>query len=141
MTTQVNDTLIWQGESFLLEEPPGLPKRHDRIKEGEPQYADPIEEYLDITRTTACHRGYIATWEVIEGEFYLTALQGKRQLPEGPVLADWVSGQLLAPTKPLGRHVNIRFSPENIEYLRLGVEAGKVVSQEVGKGLYGHAQV
>lgn len=71
--------------------------------------------------------------EVIEGQFYLKALQGKRQLPQGPVLADWVSGWLVVPTKPMGRYVNIRFFPDNVEYQRLGIKAGKVVSQEVAK--------
>ncbi|GEN27257.1 hypothetical protein HVA01_09030 [Halovibrio variabilis] len=53
------------------------------------------------------------------------------------MLADWVSGRLLASTKPMGRHVNIRFFPDNVEYLRLVIEAGKVVSQEVEKTLRG----
>ncbi|GHB14115.1 hypothetical protein [Modicisalibacter luteus] len=108
MTKQVKDTLIWEDETFLLEKPPELPKHHDKIVPGRPQNADPMDDYLDITTSTACHRGYIATWEVVEGQLYLTGLEGRFQLPEGPVLADWVSGRLLAPTKPLGVHINIR---------------------------------
>lgn len=133
MTKQVNDTLIWQSETFHLEEPPELPKHHDMIVQGRNQYADPMDEYFDITTTTACRRGYIATWEIVKGQLYLTDLKGRFQLPEGPVLADWVSGRLLALTKPSGVHINIRFSPDNIEYQRLEVEAGKVVSQQVEK--------
>ena len=137
MTKQFKDILIWQGETFSLEEPPKIPKRHDMILEGGPQYTDPMDEYLDITRTTACYRGYIATWEVVEGRLYLSGFEGRFQLPKGPVFADWISGWMLAPTKPLGLHINIHFSPDNIEYLRLEVEAGKVISHEIGKGCHG----
>lgn len=134
MTRQVSDTLVWQGKSYFLEESPGLPKQHDGLIVRPPDQfpADDLE--LSFTQSTACYRGYTATWVVIEDKLYLDSVLGDRLLAERPLFADWVSKRLLAPTKPLGKHVNIRFTSENIEYLRLTVNKGVVTDYAIGKG-------
>ena len=135
MTRQVSDELIWKGARYYLEDPPGLPKRHDGLVEQDPDQFSSNDFDLLLTRTTACRRGYVATWVVADDRLYLDAIIGSRSLVAGPLLADWVSGKLLAPTKPLGLHINISFTPQNIEYLRITVEKGAVVHCSVGKGV------
>lgn len=131
MTRQVSDTLVWQGKSYDLEESPGLPKQHDGLIVRPPDQfpADDLE--LSFIQSTACYRGYIATWVVIEDKLYLDTILGNRLLAERPLFADWVSRRLLAPANPLGKHINIR---ENIEYLRLTVNKGVVTDYAIGKG-------
>lgn len=134
MTRQAADTLIWEDTSYYLEDSPGLPRQHNSLVERDPNQFPDHEYALGLTQSTACRRGYIATWRVLEGKLYLDDMLGSRSLAAGPLFADWVSGKLLAPTKPLGWHINIRFTPDNIEYLRLTVKQGVVTDYAVGKG-------
>ncbi|MDR5900188.1 hypothetical protein QC823_14520 [Halomonas vilamensis] len=134
MTRQASDKLIWEGGNYNLEKSPGLPKQHKGLVERNSDQFPSHDYMLGFTQSTACQRGYIATWVVVEGKLYLKEVLGSRFLAAGPLLADWVSGKLLAPSRPLGQHINIRFTPDNIEYLRLIVEKGVVIDHTVGKG-------
>ena len=102
MTRQASDVMIYKGERTFLSpdllswggnpQAPPLPRDHPRIVVGKHGIF-----------STACWRGYIATWEIKDGHLYLAELSDryKYQLEgDEPLLADWFSGEL---TFTLGR--------------------------------------
>ena len=67
MTAQIPDILIHRGERLSL-------------------CATPLDDYYSSTRkrrppfvrpSTACYRGYVATWEIREGKVYLVGIEGE----------------------------------------------------------------
>ena len=46
--------------------------------------------------STACYRGYVATWEIKEDKLYLTDLSSSNYefIQSPPFLADWFNGQI-----------------------------------------------
>src|SRR5665647_1666824 len=128
-TTQCSDILYLNGQKHSLEslalEPyygPGNPR---------PNFRAP---------NTATWRGYIATWEIDQGFFYLKAIrawtdQGEVGLPalfpgqKGPVPATWFTGKLKVPQ---GKILKVAVPhPIYEKYLMITVEKGRVVNQEV----------
>lgn len=108
MTAQIPERILVNGKPYWL-------------------YARPLDCLLDehgmeITapdgRTTACHRQYVGTWDIVDGRLWLVALStfGCEELPlsdatrtwflrlaaakEFPVCAEWFNGHLRIPTGP-----------------------------------------
>jgi hypothetical protein len=101
-TGQVGDILIYQEDTLVL-------------------FSNPLEKYLDskTNRTingyelnmtsTACYRGYQATWEIINDSLFLTKIQIgcygedpkyfdlKKEFNTMKVFASWLSGNIIAP--------------------------------------------
>lgn len=93
MTAQAGDTLIFEGESYTIA-------------------SEPLYDYLEqkgiefISMSTACWRGYLATWEIKKDKLFLTELEayvgnyskvelsylfpGKKE-----VFAEWFSGEII----------------------------------------------
>ena len=86
MTEQAADVLIYNGETTWVDRPPPLPGSHPRIWASH-----------DGQLSTACWRGYIATWEIKDGRLYLVELSDRytyRLEGEEPIFAEWFSGDL-----------------------------------------------
>ena len=92
MTMQVLDTLILNGQPKGMLTSPPLPvhRPHALVEVA----ADAIED--GIWNSTACWRGYVATWELDGDELYLKQVDGKYCL-KGPglLLADWFTGTII----------------------------------------------
>lgn len=116
--------------------------------------AQPLYDYLirlpktrrpDFEWTsTACHRGYIGTWEIRDGHLYLVALEGLLKTPAGFVEADlraafpwvkealpanWVTGRLRCPE---GRLVSYKHAGYASRYERdrlFDFERGRLVAE------------
>ncbi|MEL3952525.1 hypothetical protein [Stenotrophomonas bentonitica] len=91
MTMQVLDTLIWKGQRRGMLTSPNLPLDRPHLLE---DATDAIQE--GIWNSTACWRGYVATWELDGDELYLKQVEGKYRL-KGPglILAHWFSGTVI----------------------------------------------
>ena len=71
MTAQLMERLIFDGVDSWMASSPPLPEGHLRVVESE---SDPDQE-SSIYESSACWRGYQATWEIREGRFYLADLE------------------------------------------------------------------
>lgn len=111
--------------------------------------AEPLARYLRsagvdrIFRATnsACWRGYIGTWEVIDDCLYLTAIEGNLESGEmanlktifpntpGPVFAHWYSGVLRIPQGEMINYVHGGYESCSEKNLLLEFEAGVLISR------------
>lgn len=94
-------------------------------------YDDEGDETSELF-STACGRGYQATWEITGGRFYLVGIRGQYSLiGDEPLLADWFTGELRIPEGKLIRYVHGGFGStfEKETYTR--IEQGLVVSSRV----------
>jgi len=95
MTAQAGDTLIFEGESYTIA--------------SEPLYEHLEQKGIEFTSmSTACWRGYIATWEIKKEKLFLAELEayvghysevdldylfpGKKE-----VFAEWFTGDIIVP--------------------------------------------
>ena len=79
MTAQVGERLILDGVETSMAFCPPLPEGHPRIFEPGP--GDLAQDTADfVVFTTACWRGYVGTWEIKDGRFYLVAMRGRIRL-------------------------------------------------------------
>ena len=85
MTIQASELLLYEGEKHYLMNVPSIP---DSIVQLISQ--DYYEE------STACYRGYVATWEIKDDKLYLTDLSSSNYefIHSPPFLADWFNGQI-----------------------------------------------
>ena len=129
MTAQVHEKLIYEGEEVSMAFCPPLPKRDPRIRERtdeEMAGCDPI------VFSTACWRGYVATWEIKDGKFYLVDIMGRYKLvAETPIFADWFSGVLRIPKGEILHHVHMGFGTVYAQELHVKIEKGVVVATEI----------
>jgi len=91
MTAQVHEKLILNGKMTTMMSSPLVPADHEMlIKQRDFQIPD-----TSITRSSACWRKYLGTWEVKDRRFYLVSIEGMFNLKEGssPVFARWFSGE------------------------------------------------
>lgn len=83
MTDQVGDLIIVDGMKKQMPYEPDLPMPDPRI-------IDLDTPFL----STDCWRGYVATWEIMNGFLYLKSIEGKYALRDNKsIFADWVSMQ------------------------------------------------
>lgn len=132
MTAQFPEVLILDGQKHAL-------------------CTEPLARYLrsaSIDRVfgpsnSACWRGYIGTWEVVENRLCLTAIEGNLKSGEianletifpnatGPVFAHWFSGVLRIPQGEVLEYVHGGYESTYERDLLLKFEAGVLVSQEI----------
>jgi len=136
MTAQIPDQLIHRGQNLDL-------------------CAAPLEDYLKrlpkarrpkfLPRSTANWRGYVATWEIIEQQLFLTGIEDaifevdgkaheatlKTVFPRGrfPVPATWVTGELRCPEGRLRNYVHAGFGSEYERDRIFFIEKGTVVEE------------
>ena len=123
MTAQGHEGLILDGEKTSMAFCPPLPEKHSRIiKAGRPR----------IQAMSACWRGYVGTWEVKEGRFYLVGLQGGYQLAGSePLFAEWFSGVLRVPRGKILQYVHMGFGSVYEEEVHIKIEKGMVIKSHV----------
>lgn len=130
MTAQVGEILIFDGEEMSMAFCPPLPDRHSSIIELEDKDIENDDD--SFIRSTACWRGYIGTWEVKNGQFYLIGITGRYKMTDkNPILADWFSGVIQAPKGELLHSVYMDFDSIYEQEIHLKIEKGKVVKSEV----------
>ena len=104
---------------------PPLPKQDPRLKE---RSANELQACDPIIFSTACWRGYIATWEIKKGLFYLVDIQGRYKLvTEAPIFADWFSGVLRIPKGDILHYAHMGFATVYEQELFVKIEKGLVV--------------
>ena len=86
MTIQASELLFYEGEKHYLMNVPSIP---DSIVQLISQ--DYYEE------STACYRGYVATWEIKDDKLYLIDLSSRNYefVQSPPIFADWNNGQIM----------------------------------------------
>jgi hypothetical protein len=101
MTAQIPEILIHRGQKLSLCEQPLYPYLLGRIpKSRRPAFA---------STTTACHRGYVGTWEIREDQLYLVGIEGLMRTPawvKGALAAKWFSGRVRCPEGRLVTYVH-----------------------------------
>lgn len=136
-TSQVSDKLIYNGDTLYI-------------------FSNPLEQYFanlsirpDLfgdkvnSISSACWRGYIAEWSIIEDNLYLTEISNccysedsvKADLKElfgnkfvnGKVKADWFTGNILSPHGKLLFHINMGYASIYEKELELEFLKGKLV--------------
>lgn len=147
MTAQIGETLIINGKARTMDYCPELPPEPDllipttirHVKEKGPDkrithrmfetWTDRhgithMEEESCFTRSTACWRGYIGTWELKNRHLLLTGLQGRFRLARSPVFANWVTGVLRIKLGPMLEYVHMGFGSVHARELHIHIESG-----------------
>jgi len=118
MTAQMSERLIYEGTEVRMNFCPPIP-RHPSIVEAEEKGFS----------NTACWRGYVGTWEIKEGRFYLVSLNGRLRLEgEGHLFANWFTGVLRIPKGELLHYVHMGFGSVYEEELHIKIEKGIVTN-------------
>ena len=129
MTAQVHEKLIYDGEELSMAFCPPLPEKDPRLQE---RREDEMEDCDPIIFSTACWRGYIATWEIKDGKFYLVDIAGRYKLAaEAPLFADWFSGVLRIPQGDILHYAHMGFATVYEQELLVTIEKGVVVETKV----------
>ena len=125
MTAQAGDLFIYQKRrSRTLQEIPLaehviVPSPPDR-----PRTAD-----AEICGSTACWRGYIATWRIRYGKLWLTDVVGQFMLANGPVRADWVTGRVRVPFGAMEEYVHSGYDSMYHNVVEFDIREGRVHRQ------------
>lgn len=131
MTTQVSETLIFNGEEVSLRSCPSLPKSHPRLIQ-----LDEVESENSLIGTTACWCNYIGTWEIKNSKFYLVNITGQYKLVgKSPIHANWFSGILRIPKGNLIHYVHMGFESASEQEIHVKIEKGAVVNDGISKSV------
>ncbi|HMM54214.1 MAG TPA: hypothetical protein PKC23_04240 [Candidatus Desulfobacillus sp.] len=129
MTAQIAERLRYQGEEMAL-------------------CANPLDDYFDlggekppfVASSTALWRGYVGSWEIVDGRLYLVGLEGLLEdgseatlasvFPGFPdrVFAHWYSGILRVPQGRQLLYVHAGYNSRYERDLLLEVERGVVTA-------------
>ena len=121
MTAQSDEFLIIDGTESAMAFCPPMPLGDSRVIEN--------EEY---PKNSGCLRGYIATWEVKKGKFFLVDIEGKYNLKEDkPILANWFTGVLKIPEGKLVKYVHMGFESIHEKEKRIEIVEGVVVNEQI----------
>jgi hypothetical protein len=119
MTAQFHERLILNGERTTMAFCPPLPSKHPRVVELSDREIDEgrkraseeskragkeegVSEFGFILGSTACWRRYVGTWEVRDGQFFLTSIEGR-------LLRAWLLERVPAARRALGPLLASRF--------------------------------
>jgi hypothetical protein len=134
-TSQVGDILIWKGDTLTLFSNP-LELRSDRnellkiidsllLAEDKRLYPQKYEtEEVESMSSTACWRGYIAEWTILNGKIYLSNIYAchdhkikidlkrvfGKELKENMLFANWITGKLYVPNGKCIEYVNLDYN-------------------------------
>ena len=135
MTAQVHEKLILNGKKTSMNFCPPIPSDPNIVKllsKEEYQKAYDAGKIEQITHSTACWRGYIGTWEIKDGKFYLKDLNGAVKLAKkGPIFASWFTGVLRVPQGEMLQYVHMGFATRYEKELRIKIEEGIVTDESV----------
>ena len=135
-TAQMPDAICVDGVFHSLYSNP-LEQLYERQKR--PAFVDSLEG-----ESTANWRGYVACWQIHEGQLYLLAIDTyirkrrvsvsqlfPRRVRGGRVLADWFTGELRIPDGKQLQYVHMGYGSSFERDIVLTVERGRVVSRRV----------
>jgi hypothetical protein len=89
LTAQIRDIIDYEGRRMGVGCDITI-RKHPRIR-----YVEEGERDHFLTDSSACWRGYIASWMIKDGELYLTDLKGCVELiGDEPLPATWVSEKI-----------------------------------------------
>ena len=129
MTAQACENLIIDGEETSMAFCPPVPFDDPRIVEVD---EDDVKENDSFVFSTACWRGYIGTWEIKDGRFFLNGLRGRFKLTvDEPIFADWFTGVLRIPRGERLQYVHMGFGSVYEEELHIKIEEGRVITSRV----------
>lgn len=127
MTAQIPEILILDGKKVAMTYCPPLPEGHPRIIEADTEDNSGDELTSRILNSTACWRRYQGTWEIKDGQFFLTGLRGIFQFKgDQPLLADWFTGVIRIPRGKLLQYIHMGFGSVYEEELHIVIEQGAV---------------
>jgi hypothetical protein len=122
MTAQVHENLIYNGRKTSMAFCPPLPENHPRV------VPDAGTDGSGMFLTTACWRGYIGTWEIKRGKFYLVSLEGGYKVIGGePIFAEWFTGVIRVPTGRILQYVHMGFGSVYEKEVHIKIKKGVVV--------------
>jgi tetratricopeptide (TPR) repeat protein len=123
---------------------PPLPEKHPRIVLADPRELVRDEDIVppgcaafsgfehSIVFSTGCGRGYIGTWEIKDGRFFLVGIRGIYELlGEEPIFADWFTGVLRIPRGEVLNYVHGDFLSVYEAEVRVSIDRGVVVKTRV----------
>ena len=135
MTAQISEKVAYEGTAYNMNSEP-LRSVLSRKKNRHLRF---------IPRSTACSRGYVGLWEIVEDRLYLKSFTTKLWdgTPFGmadlfpdepqPVFAQWYSGVLTLPYGELLKYVHSGYESISEFSLQLKVENGCIVDKVVQK--------
>lgn len=133
MTAQVHENLILNGKMTSMNFCPPILNSPEIITElSQDEFYKGIEEGKidDITSSTACWRGYIGTWEIKDGKFFLNDVTGCIRLAKKePIWATWFTGVLRIPQVEELHYVHMGFGSLYEKELHIKIEEGVVKKQ------------
>lgn len=106
MTKQIDDLIRYMGNEYVIDEYP-LESYFDRKGIPKPDFSlSQSQGVSTLVINSACRRGYVAMWEIIDEMLYLTDIRSSSLLSsykhivfpdtnEKPVFADWFSGMIM----------------------------------------------
>ncbi len=135
MTAQVPEKLIIDGKRKSMTFCPPIPDSPDIITpvpDEEVDAAIKAGKLDSVICSTACWRGYIGTWEIKDGNFFLKKLVGCIELAQSkPIHATWFTGVIRIPQGKLLHYVHMGFGSLYEKELHIKIEAGVVTKQRV----------
>jgi len=133
MTAQFHENLILEGQQVSMNYCPPIPLDHPEIIAlTHEQVREGIQsgEIFKFVFSTACWRGYVGTWELREGKFYLVNISGKYKLKSAkPLFADWVNAVIRIPKGELLHYVHMGFGSVYEFETHLKIENGLVIDE------------
>lgn len=132
MTAQISETLHYEGSKVSM-------------------CSQPLDDYFWFTdihpgfsmNCTALWRGYVGTWEILDGRLYLIGLNGELKdgakvnlatiFPDYPerVFAHWYSGKLRVPQGKLLKYIHMGYGSAYEADLFIDIRKGVVTGTEV----------
>ena len=97
------------------------------------QYIKHLTHPSMVCSSTACHRGYLSTWEINDGVLYLNGIIGRYELTtDDAIIADWYNDTLKVPTGEMLNHDIVTPLGDIYESeIHLEIEKGRVVNTEI----------
>lgn len=131
MTAQVSEVLIVDGKQERMTFCPPLPIGTAHI--------EVVPEDEITGSSTGCWRGYIGTWEIAAGKFYLNDIAAPfgdgapafRKTSAEPIHASWFSGALRVPRGKQLRYVHMGFGSVYEKEEHFKIVNGDVVAREL----------
>ncbi len=128
MTAQIHEKLILNGERTTMMSTPSLPIDHPRLN----KLRDRQVHDSSITRSSACWRKYLGTWELTYGKFYLVHIEGIFTIiGNDPIFADWFSGELRIPDGEVIQYAHMGFHSLFEEDTFIRINEGIVVGSRI----------
>jgi hypothetical protein len=130
MTVQVQDSLnldgelVWIAGDMVIVPHPRIRKLND----------EEAIESCEWTFSTACHRGFLANWEIKDGKLYLIDVIGIFNLiGEELLFAEWYSGRLCVQAGAIIKRPSFGYDSGRERDIEIEVKDGMVIRRHEAK--------